>query len=73
MKIENFWKMKLLKFLQVLLTLSVIMFSDIIFRFAVEGVYLTSLRHIFSVQVKSGACHITGQWWGRVKNKIKET
>ena len=28
--------------------------------------------HIFSIQVKSGACYITGQW-GRVHNKIKET
>ena len=30
MKIENWWKLKLLKFLQVLLTVSVIIFSDII-------------------------------------------
>ena len=28
--------------------------------------------HVFSVQVKSGACYITGQWW-RVQNKTKET
>ena len=36
MKIENCWKLKLLlKFLQVLLTVSVIIFSNIIFRFAV--------------------------------------
>ena len=35
MKIENCWKLKLLKFLQVLLMVSVI-FSDIIFRFAVD-------------------------------------
>ena len=34
MKIENWWKLKLLKFLQVLLTVSVIIFFDIIFRFA---------------------------------------
>ena len=26
--------------------------------------------HIFSIQVKSGTCYITGQW-GRVQNKIK--
>ena len=35
MKIENYWNLKLLKFLQALLTASVIIFSDIIFRFAV--------------------------------------
>ena len=35
MKIENCWKLKLLKFLQVLLTVSVITFFDVIFRFAV--------------------------------------
>ena len=27
-----------------------------------EGVHLTLPPHIFSVQVKSGACYITGQW-----------
>ena len=27
-----------------------------------EGVYLTLPPHIFSVQVTSGACYITGQW-----------
>ena len=27
-----------------------------------EGVHLTLPHHIFSVQVKSGACYITGQW-----------
>ena len=34
-----------------------------------EGVHLTLSSHIFSVQVKSGACYITGEW-GRVQNKI---
>ena len=34
MKIENCWKLKLLKFLQVLLTVSVTIFSDMISRFA---------------------------------------
>ena len=34
MKIENCWKLKLLKFLQVLLTVPVITFSDTIFCFA---------------------------------------
>ena len=38
----------------------------------IEGVHLTMLSHIFSVQVKSGACYITGQWV-RVENKIKQT
>ena len=37
-----------------------------------EGVHLTLPPHIFSIQVKSGACYITGQW-ERVRNKIKET
>ena len=37
-----------------------------------EGVNLTLPPHIFSVQVKSGACYITGKW-ERVQNKIKET
>ena len=37
-----------------------------------EGVHLTLPPHIVSVQVKSGAYYITGQW-GRVQNKIKET
>ena len=37
-----------------------------------EGVHLTLPSHIFSIQVKSGACYITGQW-ERVRNKIKET
>ena len=37
-----------------------------------EGVHLTLPPHIFSVQVKSGACYTTGQW-GPVQNKIKET
>ena len=37
-----------------------------------EVVPLTFPPHIFSVQGKSGACYITGQW-GRVQNKIKET
>ena len=36
MKIENCWKLKLMKFLQVLLIVSVTIFSDIIFRFAVH-------------------------------------
>ena len=27
-----------------------------------EGVYLTLPPHIFSVQVTSGVCYITGQW-----------
>ena len=36
-----------------------------------EGVHLTFPPHIFSVQVKSGACYITGQW-GRGQNKIKQ-
>ena len=31
-------------------------------------VHLTFPPHICSVQVKSGACYITGQW-GRVQNK----
>ena len=35
-----------------------------------EGVHLTLLPLIFSVQVKSGACYITGQW-GRVQYKIE--
>ena len=35
MKIENWWKLKLLKFLQDLLTVLVILFSEIIFHFAV--------------------------------------
>ena len=39
---------------------------------ALEGVHLTLPPHIFSVQVKSRACWITGQW-GRAQNKIKET
>ena len=38
----------------------------------IEGVHLTLTPHIFFVQVKSGACYITGQWW-RVQNEIKET
>ena len=33
---------------------------------------LTLPPHTFSVQVKSGAGYIKGQW-GRVQNKIKET
>ena len=33
---------------------------------------LTLPRHTFSVQVKSGAGYIKGQW-GQVQNKIKET
>ena len=37
-----------------------------------EGVHLTLPSHTFSIQVKSGACYITGQW-ERVRNKIKET
>ena len=37
-----------------------------------DGVHLTLPPHIFSIQVKSGACYITGQW-ERVRNKIKET
>ena len=37
-----------------------------------EGVHLTLPPHIFSVQVKSGAYYITGQWV-RVKNKIKKS
>ena len=36
-----------------------------------EGFHLT-FPPIFSVQVKFGACYITGQC-GRVQNKIKET
>ena len=35
-----------------------------------EGAHLTFPPDIFPVQIKSGACYITGQW-GRVKNKIK--
>ena len=27
-----------------------------------EGVHLIFRPHIFSIQVKSGACYITGQW-----------
>ena len=34
MKVENYWELKLLKFLRVLSTVSVIIFSDIIFYFA---------------------------------------
>ena len=41
-------------------------------KFVYEGVHLTLPPHIFSVQVKSEACYITGQF-GRVHNKIKET
>ena len=37
-----------------------------------EGVHLTLPPHIFSIQVKSGARYITGQW-ERVQNKLKET
>ena len=37
----------------------------------IEDVHLTLPRHIFSVQVKSGACYITGQW-EQDQNKIKE-
>ena len=37
-----------------------------------EVVHLTFPPHIFSVQVNSRACYITGQC-GRVRNKIKET
>ena len=37
-----------------------------------EGVHLTLPTHIFSVQIKSGAYYITGEW-GRAQNKIKET
>ena len=33
-------------------------------------VHLTFPPHIFSLQVKSGACYIMGQW-GQVQNKIK--
>ena len=33
-------------------------------------VHLTFHPHIFFVQVKSGACYITGQW-GLVQNKMK--
>ena len=33
-------------------------------------VHLTFPPHIFPVQVKSGACYITGQW-GLAQNKIK--
>ena len=38
-----------------------------------EGVHLTLRPHIFSVQVKSGACYITGQWFAKSSDKIKET
>ena len=34
--------------------------------------YLTLPPHIFSIQVKSGACYITSEW-GHVQNKIKQT
>ena len=37
-----------------------------------EVAHLTFFPHIFSVQVKSGACYIKGQW-GRVQNKINVT
>ena len=37
-----------------------------------EVVHLTFPPHIFSIQVKSGVCCITGKW-GRVQNKIKQT
>ena len=37
-----------------------------------EGVHLTLPPHIFSIQVKSGARYVTGQW-ERVQNKLKET
>ena len=36
-----------------------------------EGVHLTLPPNIFSAQVKSGACYITGQW-GWVQNKKKK-
>ena len=35
-----------------------------------KGVHLTLLPHIFSVEIKSGAYYIAGQW-GQVQNKIK--
>ena len=35
-------------------------------------VHLAFPPHIFSVEVKSGACYSTGQW-GRVQNKINLT
>ena len=37
-----------------------------------KGVHLTLPPHIFSVEIKSGAYYIAGQW-GQVQNKIKET
>ena len=37
---------------------------------AMEVVHLTFPLHVSSVQVKSEACYITGQW-GRVQNEIK--
>ena len=37
-----------------------------------EGAHLKLPRHIFSVQVRSGACYITGQS-DRVHNKINLT
>ena len=43
MKIGNCWKLKLLKFLQVLLIVSVTTFSDIIFRFPVYCEHWVSL------------------------------
>ena len=36
----------------------------------IEGVHQTLPPHIFSIQIKSGACDITGLW-GRVHNKNK--
>ena len=35
-----------------------------------EVVHLTLLSHIFSIQVRFGACDVTGQW-GRLQNKRK--
>ena len=46
--------------------------TSVPFDLLIEGVHLTLLPHIFSVQLKSGAYYIKGQW-GRVQNKIKET
>ena len=37
----------------------------------IESVYLALPPHIFSIQLKSGPCCITGHW-GRVQNEIKK-
>ena len=57
--------------IKIFLNLRTVIPSDYTYRY-LEGVHLTLPPHIFSVQVKSGACYITGEW-GQVQNKIKET